>query len=141
MVDGTVRRANFKRIGKSFCTILFHMSKCSRLMLFIMLFSLVFQVPAGALEFCSQTSRDNSRLESQQDIAEITEDCHQAEAGDTNSTETCDARHCCIGTGFSAMFQPGGSGPNIISTLIAYSGTVYLYSRPDGIFHPPKLLP
>ena len=141
MVGGTVRQANFKMIGKSFCTILSRMSKfsTSRLMLFFMLLSLVFQVPAGVLEFCSQTSRDNSRHESQQDIAEITEDCHQAQAGETNSTESCDARHCCIGTGFSAMFQPGGSGPNINSTLIAYSGTAYLYSRPDAIFHPPKL--
>ncbi len=141
MVGETVRRANFKRIGKPFCTILSRMSKCSRLMLFIMLSSLVFQVPAGVFEFCSQTSRDNSRLESREDIAEVTDDCHQAQAGETNSTESCDARHCCIGTGFSAMFQLGGSGPNINSTLIAYSVTAYLYSRPDAIFHPPKLHP
>ena len=109
-------------------------------MLFIMLFSLVFQVPAGVFEFCSQSSRDNSRFESQKDITEITEDCHQADADETNTTETCDARHCCTGAGFSAMFQLDGGGPNINNTLIAYSGNSYLYSRPDGIFHPPKLL-
>ena len=69
------------------------MSKYNRLMLFITLFSLVFQVPAGVFEFCSQTSRENSRLESQKDITELTEDCHQADADKDNSTETCDAQH------------------------------------------------
>ena len=123
-----------------FCTILSHMGKCSRLMLFISLSSLVFQVPAGVFEFCSQTSRDNYRLESQEDITEITKDCHQAEADRNNSTETCDAQHCCTGAGFSAMFRLEGAGPNINNALIAYSGNSYLYSRPDGIFHPPKLL-
>ena len=122
------------------CAILSHMSKCNRLMLFITLFSLVFQVPAGVFEFCSQTSRDNSRFESQEDITEITEDCHQAEADKNNSTETCVAQHCCIGTGVSAMFQLDGTGPNTNSTFIAYFGNAYPYSRLDSIFHPPKLL-
>ena len=116
------------------------MSKYNRLMLFITLFSLVFQVPAGVFEFCSQTSRENSRLESPKDITEITVNCHQADADKDNSTETCDAQHCCTGAGFSAMLQLDGTGPNINNTFIAYSGNAYLYSRPDGIFHPPKLL-
>ena len=96
---------------REFYTILSHMGKRNRLMLFITLFSLVFQVPAGAFEFCSRTSRDNSRFESQKDITEITEDCHQAGADENNSTETCDARHCCTGAGLSAMFQLEGAGP------------------------------
>ena len=49
-------------------------------MLFITLFSLVFQVPAGVFEFCSQTSRENSRLESQKDIILLTLGFHRSNA-------------------------------------------------------------
>ena len=109
-------------------------------MLFITLFSLVFQAPAAVFEFCSQTSRDNSRFERQTDITEITVNCHQADADKNDSTEICDAQHCCIGAGFSAVFQLDGTGPNINNSFITYQSNTYLYSRPDGIFHPPKFL-
>lgn len=77
--------------------------------LFLMLFLFGFQAFAGTFQSCLEAARGGSPVKSQTDVSGMTTGCHKTENDTTGNTDTCDARHFCIGTTFSIAYPSGHS--------------------------------
>ena len=113
------------------------MGKYKHYLLLLVLFLFGPQGLANALQTCSETAR--APAGSQPGVIEAATGCHQTEAENNNSPDTCDAQHCCPGATFSAVYLSGHSPVDMDMERINYPGHSYIYSGPEDIFHPPKL--
>ena len=108
--------------------------------LFLVLFLFGFQAFAGSFQPCSETARGDIPVDSQTDVNRMIMDCHETEEDKTIFPEICDAQHCCIGATFSIAYPYGHSVVDMNKARISSLNHAYIYSSPNDIYHPPKLL-
>lgn len=113
------------------------MGKYKLYLLSLVLFSFGSQGLANTFQVCTETVR--TPVESQPGVIETATGCHQTEAETNNSPDVCDARHCCPGATFSAVYSSGQSPVNMGKARAGNSEQVYIYSTLNDIYHPPKL--
>ena len=115
------------------------MGKYKLYLMLLALLSFGSQGLANAFQICPETARDTIPVESQTQVIEMAGDCHQTEAETNNSSDICDAQHCCPGATTSAVYPSGHALVNMGKARINYQDQAHIFSGLHDIYHPPKL--